>query len=130
MARLIRQSATFQAEPHAVYEALMDSRQHAKITGSPARMSRAVGGAISAFGGYITGRNLELMPDRKIVQAWHASEWPAGHTSRVTYRLTPVKGGTRLDFTHSGVPEQFFDDIKQGWIDNYWQPLRDRFNNK
>jgi len=128
MARVIRQSATLHAAPHAVYEALMDSRQHARFTGSPARMSRKVGGAISAFGDYISGTNLELVPDKKIVQAWHASEWPEGHMSRVTYRLTPVKGGTRLDFTHSGVPEQFFDDIKQGWIDNYWQPLRARFN--
>ena len=128
MARVIRQSATFHAAPHAVYEALMDSRQHASITGSPARMSRKVGGAISAFGDYISGTNLELVPDKKIVQAWHASEWPEGHLSKVTFRLTPVKAGTRLDFTHSGVPEQFFDDIKQGWIDNYWQPLRARFN--
>ena len=110
MARLIRQSATFKAEPHAVYEALMDSRQHARFTGSPARLSRKVGGEFSAYGGYITGRNLELVPDRRIVQAWHASEWPAGHMSKVTYRLTPVKSGTRVDFTHSGVPEQFFDD--------------------
>ena len=128
MARIIRQSATFHTAPHAVYEALMDSRQHAKFTGSPARMSRKVGGAISAFGDYISGTNLELVPDKKIVQAWHASEWPEGHLSKVTYRLTPVKGGTRLDFTHSGVPDRFFDDIKQGWIDNYWQPLRARFN--
>jgi activator of HSP90 ATPase len=128
MARIIRQSATFHAAPHAVYEALMDSRQHAKFTGSPARMSRKVGGAIAAFGDYISGTNLELVPDKKIVQAWHASEWPEGHMSKVTYRLTPVKGGTRLDFTHSGVPDRFFDDIKQGWIDNYWQPLRARFN--
>jgi uncharacterized protein YndB with AHSA1/START domain len=128
MARVIRQSATFHATPHAVYEALMDSRQHARFTGSPARMSRKVGGEFSAFGDYISGTNLELVPDRKIVQAWHASEWPEGHVSRVSYRLTPVKGGTRLAFTHSGVPEPFFDDIKQGWIDNYWQPLRNRFN--
>ena len=128
MARVIRQSATFHATPHAVYEALMDSRQHARFTGSPARMSRKVGGAFSAFGDYISGTNLVLVPDKKIVQAWHASEWPEGHVSRVSYRLTPVNGGTRLDFTHSGVPERFFDDIKQGWIDNYWQPLRNMFN--
>ena len=69
-----------------------------------------------------------MAPDRKIVQAWNASEWPTGHMSRCTFKLTPVKGGTRLDFTHSGVPEQFFDDIKQGWIDNYWVPMRSLLN--
>ena len=128
MSKVIRQSATFKATPHEVYEALMDSRKHARFTGSPARISRKVGGPISAFGDYISGTNLELVPDKKIVQAWHASEWPAGHLSRVTYRFTPVAAGTRADFTHSGVPDPFFDDIKQGWIDNYWFPLRARFN--
>jgi activator of HSP90 ATPase len=128
MSKLIRQAVTFKATPHEVYEALMDSRKHAKFSGSDAKLSRKVGGAISAYGGYITGTNLELAPDKKIVQAWHASEWPEGHLSRATFKLTPVKGGTRLNFTHSGVPDKFFDDIRQGWIDSYWTPMKAMLN--
>jgi activator of HSP90 ATPase len=128
MSKIIRQSVTFKAPPHEVYEALMNSRQHAKLTQAPARISRKVGGAFSAYGDYITGTNLELVPDQKIVQAWHASEWPAGHMSRVTFRLAPVPGGTRLTFTHSGVPDKFVADIRQGWIDNYWVPLKAMLN--
>ncbi len=124
MSKLIRQTVTFHAPPHAVYEALMDSRKHARFTQSPARISRKVGGAISAYGDYITGTNLELVPDEKIVQAWHASEWPEGHMSRVTFKLAPVPGGTRLTFTHSGVPDPFVEDIRQGWIDSYWEPMK------
>ncbi len=124
MSKTIRQSVTIKATPHEVYEALMDSRKHAKFTGDRARISRKVGGAFSAHGDYITGTNLELVPDKKIVQSWHASEWQQGHDSRVTFKLAPVKGGTRLTFTHSGVPDQFHDDIKQGWIDSYWTPLK------
>jgi len=124
MATLIRQSVTLPAAPHAVYEALMDSRKHARFTGEDASISRKVGGAISAYGGYITGTNLELVRDKKIVQAWHASDWPAVHMSRVTFNLAPVRGGTRLTFTHRGVPEDQVASIKQGWIDNYWLPLR------
>jgi uncharacterized protein YndB with AHSA1/START domain len=124
MTTLIRQSVTFKAPPHAVYEALMDSRQHARFTGSPAKISRKVGGAIWAYAGYITGSNLELVPDVKIVQAWHASDWPEGHVSQVTFRLTPVKGGARLAFTHLGVPADQVPSIKQGWIENYWRPLK------
>ncbi len=78
MATLIRQSVTFKATPHEVYEALMDSRKHARFTHEPARISRKVGGAFSAYSGYITGTNLELVPDKKIVQAWHAQDWPEG----------------------------------------------------
>ena len=65
MSKLIRQTVTFKASPHAVYEALMDSRQHARFTQSAGRISRKVGGAISAFDGYITGANLELVPTRR-----------------------------------------------------------------
>jgi activator of HSP90 ATPase len=121
---LIRQTVTFKAAPHDVYEALMDSRKHARFTRERASISRKVGGAISAYGGYITGTNVELVPNRKIVQIWHASDWPNGHLSRVTFQLTPIKGGTRLAFTHRGVPEDDVASIKQGWIDNYWLPLK------
>ena len=92
MSTLIRQSVTFQATPHAIYEALMDSRKHAKFTQAPAKISRKVGGAISAWGDYITGTNLELIPDEKIVQAWHASEWPE---APVASHLQAGAGGRR-----------------------------------
>lgn len=124
MSRLIRQTVTFKATPHEVYEALMDSRKHAQFTGAEASISRKVGGQISAYDGYITGANLELVPDQKIVQAWHAADWPEGHVSRVTFQLTPAKDGARLTFTHSGVPAEQHESIRQGWIDNYWTPLK------
>ena len=53
MSKLIRQTVTFKATPHEVYEALMDSRKHAKFTGDQANISRKVGGKISAYGDYI-----------------------------------------------------------------------------
>jgi activator of HSP90 ATPase len=102
----------------------MDARKHAKFTGDAASISRKVGGKIMAYGGYITGTNLELVSDKKIVQAWHAADWPEGHESRVTFRLAPVKSGTRLTFAHSGVPAEHYESIKQGWIDNYWTPMK------
>lgn len=128
MSKLIRQTVTFKATPHEVYEALMDSRKHAQFTGSAANISRKVGGPITAYDGYISGTNLELVPDEKIVQAWHASEWPEGHISRVTFKISEVKGGTRLIFTHRGVPDEEYESIKQGWIDNYWVPMRAMLN--
>jgi activator of HSP90 ATPase len=130
MSKLIRQSVTFKATPHEIYEMLMDSREHARFTGARASISRKVGGMIMAYDGYIMGTNLELDPDRKIVQAWRASEWPADHLSQVTYRLVPVKGGTRLIFTHRGVPDEHYESIKQGWIDNYWIPMKAQLDKK
>ncbi|MBM2832551.1 MAG: YndB domain-containing protein, partial [Dehalococcoidia bacterium] len=48
-----------------------------------------------------------------------------GHYSRVTFSLKEVSGGTRLTFTQAGVPEEFYDDISQGWRDYYWTPLKE-----
>lgn len=124
MSKTIRQAVTFRATPHEVYEALMDEHQHARFTGDTAEISREVGGKIMAYGGYITGENQELIPDQKIVQAWHASDWPEGHMSTVTFVFMPVPNGTHLNFTHSDVPDDQYEDIKQGWVDNYWEPMK------
>ncbi len=124
MPKTIRQSVTFKATPHQVYEALMDSRKHARFSGDTASISRKVSGKITAYGGYITGTNVELVQDKKIVQTWHAADWPEGHESRVTFSFKPTGGGTRLTFTHTGVPDDQYESIKQGWIENYWMPMK------
>jgi len=123
--KTIRQTVTFKANPHEVYEALMDSKKHAEFTGSEVQMSRSIGSEFSVYGGDIQGVNLELVADRKIVQSWRYSDWPEGHYSRATFSLNEVSGGTRLTFTQTGVPEEFYDDISQGWRDYYWEPMKE-----
>ena len=96
MSKIIKQTVTFKASPHEVYEALMDSKKHAAFTGGKASISREVGGSIMAYDEYITGKNIELVPDQKIVQDWRAVDWPEGYYSRVTFVLTAVPDGARL----------------------------------
>jgi len=123
--KTIRQSVTFEASAHEVYEALMDSKRHSLFTGSEVQLSRKVGAEFSVYGGDIQGVNLELVPDKKIVQSWRYSDWPEGHYSKATFSLKEVSGGTRLTFTQIGVPEEFYDDIAQGWRDYYWEPMKE-----
>lgn len=122
--RTIRQQVTIGASAHDVYEALMDSRKHARFSGAAAKISRKVGGGISAYGGYITGANLELVPDKKIRQSWHAQDFPEGHDSEVIFSLSEADGKTRIAFTHKRVPEASYAGIKQGWKDYYWTPMK------
>jgi len=122
--KTIRQTVTFKASPSAVYETLMDSRTHAKFSGSPARISRKLGGTFTAYGKYISGANLELVPGKKIVQLWRSANWPKFHYSTVTYELTKVRGGTRLKFTQVGVPDDDYNNKKTGWPQAYWQPMK------
>jgi activator of HSP90 ATPase len=123
--KTVKQTVTFRASPHDIYEALMDSRKHAQFTGDRASISRKVGGKFSVFDGYSEGTNLELVPDKKIVQTWRASDWQEGHYSKVTFLLKEIAGGTRLTFTQTGVPTEQYDDITQGWRDYYWAPMKE-----
>lgn len=128
--RILRQTRTFNTISINLYEAIMDSRKHAKFTGAPAKVSTKVGGKFFAHGGYCYGENLELLPGKKIVQSWRASDWPEGMYSKVTFAFsTAGKGKTKLTFTQSGIPIDQFEDIKKGWIDFYWDPLAKMFEN-
>ena len=109
--KAVRQVVTFKAKPHEVYEALMDSAKHSQFTGGKAVMGRGVGDKFTAFDGYSEGVNVELVPDKKIVQTWRASDWPEGHYSRATFLLEESGGGTRLSFTQTGVPEDQWQSI-------------------
>ena len=122
--KTIRQSVTFKASPKTIYEMLMDSRKHAAFTGSKVRISCKVGGKITAYDNYISGTNLELVPNKKIVQSWRGSDWPEGHFSQATFAFKAVKGGTRLTFIQSGVPAEQYEGIKKGWIEFYWEPMK------
>ena len=127
MSNAIKQTVEFNASPHDVYEAIMDEKIHTRFTASPASIGRAVGETFTAYDGYIVGKNIELIPDKKIVQEWRAVDWDPMLISLVTFEFTPVSGGTRLDFTHDGLPEGTEDEFAQGWIDNYWEPLQKMF---
>lgn len=125
--RTIRQSVLLPAPPAVVYEALMSSKEHGTFTSSATRISRRVGGTFTTGDGYITGRNLELVPGKKIVQAWRGAEsdWPEDHFSTATFSFRAIGRKTRLTFVQTGVPAEYADAIAQGWKDFYWQPLRE-----
>ena len=124
--KTIDQSVTINASPHDVYEALMDSEKHSRFTGAKASISREIGAAFSAYDGALSGTILELVPDVKTVQSWRASDegWTPGHYSTATFSLEAVDGGTQLTFVQTGVPEQSFEDISQGWRDYYWDKMK------
>ncbi len=105
----------FKASPSDVYSALMDPKKHAAFTESPAEISGETGGKFSLHEGYIYGTNLELIQDKKIVQSWRTLSWkPDDHYSTVTYLLEPENGGTKLTFSHTGIPEINFESISAG----------------
>jgi uncharacterized protein YndB with AHSA1/START domain len=119
----IHHEVTFAAAPAQVFEVLTDPARFAEVTGAPATGSASEGGAFSAFGGHITGRHVELVPDRRVVQAWRAKTWPEGTYSVVRFELRPEGGGTRLVFDHDAFPDEMKEHLSKGWEENYWRAL-------
>jgi activator of HSP90 ATPase len=119
----IHQETTFSATPSHIYRALVDLKQFAEVTGAPTSGESTEGAAFSAFGGHITGRHLELVPDRRVVQAWRAKTWPEGVYSIVRFELHADGKGTKLVFDHEGFPEAEKEHLASGWRTMYWDKI-------
>src|ERR1700757_2924829 len=124
----IHQEIEFNATPQQLYEALLESRQFTEFSGTPAEINREVGGAFSLFKGHIVGRNLELVSNERIAQAWRVVTWPEGAYSIVRFDLKPQGFGTHLVFNHIGFPEGLHDHLAAGWEENYWSLLKKYFH--
>ena len=121
-------SCTLTASPEAVYDAWLDSAAHGAMTGARAKIVKGVGGAYSAWDGYITGKTVELVPGKRIVQTWRTSEFAGDDAdSTITVELARAKVGARLTLTHSGVPDRQTSYENGGWQDNYFTPMKAYF---
>lgn len=120
------------ADPHAVYDVLTDGQKFAAATGLPAQLSDREGETFTLFGGRIEGRQIELIPGQRIVQAWrfgaaHPSPWEAGVYSVVRFTLSGQQHGTRFVIDHDAVPAEWRDHLTSGYPDFYQQPLERYF---
>ncbi len=124
MPHSIHHEVSFEASPKRIYQALTDAGQFSKMTGgAPAEISAVAGGGFSIFGGMILGRNLELVPDQRLVQAWRVKTWSPGVYSVVKFELQSEGSGTLLVFDHTGFPEDQCEHLDSGWKTNYWESL-------
>jgi uncharacterized protein YndB with AHSA1/START domain len=120
-------SAVIPVTREKVYAAWLSSKEHGKMTGSSARVSARLGGSFEAWDGYIQGKNLELEPPRRILQAWRTSEFAESESDSLLEILFEPEGeGTRVTIRHSNLPENGMQ-YQQGWIDAYFVPMKSYF---
>jgi len=124
----IHQDVDFKAPPARIYEVLLDAKQFSACTMDMAEIQPRAGEPFKLFGGVIEGRNIELVPNQRIVQAWRPRYWPTGVYSMVKFELLARGPGTRLVLDHSGFTEDKWEGLNEGWPMRYWEPLHKYLN--
>jgi activator of HSP90 ATPase len=119
----LHQEVDLKGTPHRIYEILLDSKLFSAFSGEAATISHEAGGAFALFGGIIGGRNIELVADQRIVQAWRPAYWEPGVYSLVKFELKAQASQTQVILDHTGFPEGNFASLGSGWKEHYWEPL-------
>ena len=116
------------ATPEQIYAAWLDSGGHTAITGSAAEVGATEGAVFTAWGGYISGRNVSLEPGRRIVQSWRTTRFtPEDPDSQIEVLLESIAGGTRLTLHHTNVPDGHTGYRDGGWQEHYFEPMKRYF---
>jgi activator of HSP90 ATPase len=126
MPKTIQQTVTLRAPAEKLYDMYLSPKFHAEITGGPVTISRIAGTRFRAFGGMISGKTLQVVPKRLIIQSLRGKDWKPGDLdSTLIISFLPDKEGGRIELIHVNVPEYDYNDVNDGWEKYYWQPWRE-----
>lgn len=112
-------SIDIDAPPAAVFDYLTTEAGMIAWMGQHAELDPRQGGgfAVDIAGYAIRGRYLHVEPPTRVVVSWGISgsaDLPEG-SSTVEFRLSALERGTRVDLTHSGLPETEVAGHADGW---------------
>lgn len=120
----LHQEVAFKVNPQRLFDFLLDSKVFAAFTGMPTEIDRKPGGSFKTFGGLIEGRNIEVVANQRIVQAWRPANWDPGVYLLVRFEFKPQGATTVIVLDHTGFPEGKYDSLNSGWSQRYWEPMR------
>jgi activator of HSP90 ATPase len=131
MPKTIQQTVTLPAPAEKLFDMYLSPKLHAEITGGPVTISRIAGTKFRAFGGMISGKTLQVVPKRLIIQSWRGKDWkPEDLDSTLIISFLPDKEGGRIELIHVNVPEYDYEDVNKGWENYYWKPWREYLRKK
>ncbi len=111
----IRQVYIIAAPPEDVWRALTDPKEIREWSGASALFPLEVGARYALWNGEITGRILEFVPARRLVQTWKPHDWTV-ENSIVSFTLTPHgSSGTQVDLYHENVEGREYAGTNEGW---------------
>ena len=116
---VVHLSIDVDAQPDAVFQALVDPRQIDRYMGSNASIEPVVGGAFSlGWSDHKPMRILDLEPNKRLSYTWDYEGDEHARDTVVTWSLEGSGGKTRLTLVHSGFSaKRGSEDYKIGWLD-------------
>ena len=114
-----------EASPEEVYNAMTSKLTLEIWTGEAAEMSTEPGAEFSLWEGSIIGKNIDFIEGKKIVQQWYFGEQE--QDSIVTIILHPDREGTSVELRHTNIPDDYYQNIIDGWEHAYFGGLQDFF---
>ena len=125
MCKTIKQKIHCKAPPDVIYSLLTDSKKYASLTGKKLRSERLRELRFQFMVGKRLGIIVELVRNKRIVQAWRGHSFPEGIFSMATFNLKPTaKNGTELVLIHRGVPKEMIPSIEAGWRTYNWDKIK------
>ena len=102
----------------------MNAKEHSVSVGVIAKIQNKEGAKFSAHDSYVTGKNLQLIKDKLIVQSWRASDSKSDVDSTFILLFEQMGNDGVINMVHANVPEKHFAGVKEGWDDYYWKPRK------
>jgi activator of HSP90 ATPase len=126
MAKTIIQKLVFKnTKTNALYDLYMDAKLHGMITNGPVKVSEKPGSALEAWGGYISGKTLQVVKNQLIVQQWRGSDWSEKDADSVFVLSFEQHGKDAvLNVIHANLPDEHAASLDKGWHDHYWNPWK------
>ena len=112
--------------PHTVYSLMTDSQTCSRLTKTKCDIGRGIGTNVSLLDGTLTGKNVDLVTDVKVVQQlqFTIEGWPTGHYSTLTLEISRVAGGTTIVHTQENVPVCNFRQVVDLWDKSFWKKMQ------
>jgi activator of HSP90 ATPase len=114
------------AEPSDVYAAITNPFTIELWSGYPAQMSTEPESEFSLWEGDITGKNIEFVQDKKVVQEWYFGD--QSEKSIVTITISPDRENSVVTVEQSNIPDEEFNEIAEGWREYYIGAIVNFFN--
>lgn len=126
MPKTVHLAVDLAALPDDAFDAYLNPKLHAQITGAPVTIAPRAGAKFEAFGGQLQGRILQVVPKQLVVQSWRSISWKATDldSTLILSFLKRGRRGTTIELVHVNVPDHDFAGVSHGWEHYYFGPWK------